>query len=158
MKKFPEKEITPEQALKRLSTSAARREMCEQDALKKLRLWKISEEDQAKVMAQLVQYGFIDNSRYARAYAEDKLKYNGWGARKVQMMLRSKGIEDDFIEEALAEFADEESTTDTLRQLLEQKARSLRNETDPYKKKQKLLRFAISRGFDYGDILDIIDE
>ncbi len=151
-------QITAEQALKRLSSTCARREVCEYDALQKLRLWKISDEEQAKIMAQLTKYGFIDDERYARAYAEDKLKYNRWGARKVEMMLRRKGIDDDIISEAISEFADEESTTETLRKLLEEKARSLRNETDPYKKKQKLLRFAVSRGFDYSDALDLLEE
>ncbi len=149
--------ISPEVALKRLSNTCARREICEQDALKKLYQWQVPEEEQAKIMAQLVQYGFIDNERYARAYVEDKLKYNRWGVRKVEMMLRSKGIDDDVISAAIEEFADEESQTDTLRKLLEEKSRSLRNESDPYKKKQKLLRFAISRGFDYGDALDALD-
>ena len=151
-------QLTPEQALKRLSSTCARREVCEHDALQKLRQWQISDEEQAKIMAQLTKYGFIDDERYARAYAEDKLKYNRWGARKVEMMLRRKGIDDDIISDAIAEFADEESTTETLRKLLEEKTRSLKNETDPYKKKQKLLRFAISRGFDYSDILDILEE
>ena len=40
----------------------------------------------------------------------------------------------------------------------QEKLRSLRNETDEFKKKQKLLRFAISRGFDYGDIIDIVED
>jgi len=150
--------ITPEVALRRLSNTCARREICEQDALKKLYQWKIAEEEQAKIMSQLVQYGFIDNERYARAYAEDKLKYNRWGTRKVEMMLRSKGIDDTIITAAINEVVDEDTQEDTLRQLLEEKARALRNEADPYKKKQKLLRFAISRGFDYSDALDIIED
>lgn len=150
--------LQPEVALKRLSNTCARREICEQDALKKLFQWQVPEEEQAKIMAQLVQYGFIDNERYARAYAEDKMKYNRWGARKVEMMLRSKGIDDDIISAAIDEVSDEGCQMETLRKLLEEKARSLRNETDPYKKKQKLLRFAISRGFDYGDVLDALED
>ena len=150
--------LQPEVALKRLSNTCARREICEQDALKKLFQWQVPEEEQAKIMAQLVQYGFIDNERYARAYAEDKMKYNRWGARKVEMMLRSKGIDDDIISAAIDEVSDEDCQMETLRKLLEEKARSLRNETDPYKKKQKLLRFAISRGFDYGDVLDALED
>lgn len=150
--------MLPEVALKRLSATCARREICEQDAIKKLRLWQIPEKEQAKIMAQLISYGFIDNERYARAYVEDKLKYNRWGIRKVEMMLRAKGIDDDIISAAIEEFADEESTEDTLRQLLQEKLRSLRNETDKFKKKQKLLRFAISRGFEYGDIRDIVED
>ena len=109
-------------------------------------------------MAQLVQYGFIDNERYAKAYAEDKMKYNRWGTRKVEMMLRSKGIDDDIISAAIEEVSDDDDQAETLKKLLEEKSRSLRNEIDPYKKKQKLLRFAISRGFDYGDVMDILDD
>lgn len=150
--------LTPEQALKKLSATCARREICEYDALQKMRQWQIEEEEQAKIMAQLIKYGFIDNLRYARAYAEEKLKYNRWGERKVEMMLRRKYIDDEIISEALEEFSDTEATEETLRKLLEEKARSLRSETDPFKKKQKLLRFAVSRGFDYGDVMDILED
>lgn len=158
MKPVSNKPMQPEVALKRLSDTCARREICEQDALKKLYQWQVPEEEQAKIMAQLVQYGFIDNERYAKAYAEDKMKYNRWGARKVEMMLRSKGIDDDIISAAIEEASDDDDQAETLKKLLEEKSRSLRNETDPYKKKQKLLRFAISRGFDYGDVMDILDD
>lgn len=109
-------------------------------------------------MAQLVQYGFIDNERYARAYVEDKMKYNRWGARKVEMMLRSKGIDDDIISDAIEEFSDSEDMEDTLRKLLEDKLRSLKNETDQFKKKQKLIRFGVTRGFDYSDVIDIVED
>ncbi len=147
-----------EVALKRLSDICARREICEQDALKKLFQWQVPEEEQAKIMSQLIQYGFIDNERYARAYAEDKMKYNRWGTRKVEMMLRSKGIDDDIISSAIEEVSDDDDQMETLKKLLEEKFRSLRNESDPYKKKQKLLRFAISRGFDYSDAMDVVED
>lgn len=158
MKTNPNKPLQPEAALKKLSDTCARREICEQDAQKKLYQWQVPEDEQAKIMAQLVQYGFIDNERYARAYVEDKMKYNRWGARKVEMMLRSKGIDDDIIAAAIDEISNVDDQTETLRKLLEEKSRSLRNETDPYKKKQKLLRFAISRGFDYSDVMNLLDE
>lgn len=149
--------LTAEQALKRLSAACARREMCQQDALRKLSLWQVPEEERDAIVSKLIEYGFIDEHRYAAAYAEDKLKYNGWGARKVRMMLRSKGIDDDIVEEAIDQSATIEGQQELLLRLLSDKARSLKNEENPYKKEQKLIRFALSRGFDYDDAKSVID-
>ena len=74
------------------------------------------------------------------------------------MMLRRKGIDDDIIAAAIDEMEEEEDTSDILRTLLTEKNHSLRNEKDKYKRKQKLIRFAISRGFEFDDIIDIISE
>ena len=74
------------------------------------------------------------------------------------MMLRRKGIDDDIIEAAIDEMEEEEDTSDILRTLLPEKHHSLRNEKDKYKRKQKLIRFALSRGFEFDDIIDLISE
>ncbi|MCF0243980.1 MAG: RecX family transcriptional regulator [Bacteroidaceae bacterium] len=132
--------------------------MCRQDAKKKLILWKIPEDERPSIIDTLIKYSFIDEERYAKAYVKDKTQYNRWGTRKIYMMLRRKGIDDDIIEAAIDEMEEEEDTSDILRTLLTEKNHSLRNEKDKYKRKQKLIRFAISRGFEFDDIIDIISE
>ena len=65
-------------------------------------------------------------------------------------MLRQKHIADTIIDEALATLPEEQSDTICL-SLLQQKNKSLK-EDDLYKRKAKLFRFALSRGFDYETI------
>jgi regulatory protein len=71
------------------------------------------------------------------------------------MMLRSKNIESEFIEEALDQIDDEEYL-DKLQQILRDKLRSLKYSSE-YEKKGKLFKFAQSRGFENGAISKVID-
>ncbi|MCF0202341.1 MAG: RecX family transcriptional regulator [Bacteroidaceae bacterium] len=144
--------------LQRLSSLCAKKEICEQDAISKLFRWGVPEEEHSKIMAQLTAHGFIDNRRYAAAYIEDKMKFNRWGMRKIVSMLRSKGIDDCIIQDAASEVCKEEGGGDNLRAVIEEKKRMLRTETDPNKKRQKLIRYALSKGYEYEDIADILDD
>ena len=46
---------------------------------------------------------------------------------------------------------------DALKEAYERKLEATKSETDEYKRKNKIIRFLISRGFDYSDIKDIVD-
>ena len=71
-------------------------------------------------------------------------------------MLRQKRVPERIIEQALSSLPNEESDATCLA-LLKQKNRGLKEE-DPYKRKAKLFRFALSRGFDYETISQCIDQ
>ena len=86
------------------------------------------------------------------ALAREKARLTGWGPGKIHFALRAKGIEQALIEEAL-DTVDIQAATDKLSKLLDAKAASL--EGDP-QKKFKLIKFALSRGYDYDQIRDYI--
>ena len=68
---------------------------------------------QDAIIDRLKHERYLDNERYARAYCRDKLRFNGWGRIKIGYMLRGKGIEQEFIDAALADI-DEEQYADIL--------------------------------------------
>ena len=146
-KDYQSPEKRAERALKNLADKCSRKEYCCADIRKKLEQWELQEEEAAKVMQFLQEYHFVDDRRYARSYAEDKARFNRWGRQKIALMLRQKGIAPDLITEAL-EAIPAESYAGNCLDLLQQKARSIA-ESDPYKRRAKLIRFALGRGFDY---------
>ena len=105
---MPRKLITPDNAFLRLATLCARCEQAEGDLRKKLHDWGLSASDANAVIARLKQEHYLDNERYARAYCRDKLRFNGWGRIKISYMLRGKGIEQEYIDAALAEIDEEQ--------------------------------------------------
>ena len=139
-------------ALNIVAGQCSKKEYCSFDVLKKLQRWELEEKDIAAVMEFLVKNHFLDDARFAEAYARDKHRFNRWGKLKIMQMLRQKRL----IEQALSALPDEENDT-TCRALLKQKNRGLKEE-DPYKRKAKLFRFALSRGFDYETISRCIDQ
>ena len=140
--------------LDNLRRQCSRREYCTSDVLKKAE--KALEGDKEKAMqvvATLVEEKFVDDLRYASAYAREKSAISGWGEVKIRYMLSAKGIARDVIAQALAE-VDPNRADSRLIKLLENKYRTLRE--DP-QCKLKLLRFALGRGYSYDEVSGHID-
>ena len=149
------KEVTEQGAYLQLAQLCARSEHCQWELLEKMRRWEMSEEAQARVMQRLVSERYVDDERYARAFVRDKVRYNKWGRRKVEQGLWLKHIDEDIRERVLDEVDDEEYLS-ALRPLLRQKRRSTRAASD-YELNQKLVRFALGRGFTYDIIRQCLD-
>lgn len=149
------KEVTEQGAYLQLAQLCARSEHCQHDMLEKMRRWDMSEEAQARVMQRLISERYVDDKRYARAFVHDKIRYNKWGQRKVEQALWQKRIDDDIRQQVLSEVDDEEYLS-VLRPLLKQKRRSTKADSD-YELNQKLMRFALSRGFTYDIIRQCLD-
>ena len=105
---MPRKPITPDNAFLRLATLCARCEQAEGDLRKKLRDWGIASSDADAIIDRLKQERYLDNERYAHAYCRDKLRFNGWGRIKIAFMLKGKGVEQEFIDAALAQIDEEQ--------------------------------------------------
>ena len=148
------KEVTEQGAYLQLAQLCASSEHCQYELTEKMRRWEMSDEAQARVMEQLVEERFVDDERYARAFVRDKIRYNKWGRRKVEQALWAKHIDKDIREQVLGEVDDEEYLS-ILRPLLKQKRRSIKAASD-YELNQKLVKFALSRGFTFDIIRQCI--
>lgn len=151
-------EFTPELkwAYDRAAALCARVETCAADLLKKLKAWKLAEEEVSAVIERLRSDGFLDDERFASAYVKDKFRFNGWGKRKILYMLRSKSIAPEILEAAFAEIGDG-AFSEKLRKLMVEKAKHIKGR-DPYEKRARLVRFALSRGFDLDEVNALLDE
>ena len=153
------KETTEQEAYLQLAALCAQAEHCQQEMRDKMKRWEMAPEVQERVIARLIKERYIDDERYARAFVKDKIRYNKWGRRKVQQGLWMKHIDDDIQQHVLSEVDDTEYLA-VLKPLLKQKAKSIKAEND-YELTQKLVRFALGRGFTYDIIrqcLDVDDE
>jgi len=141
------KEKTEQEAYLQLAALCAQAEHCQQEMRDKMKRWGIDAAIQERVIARLVKERYIDDERFARAFAKDKIRYNKWGRRKVQQGLWQKHIDAEIQERVLCEIDDSEYLT-VLKPLLKQKTKSIRAEND-YERNQKLVRFALGRGFTF---------
>lgn len=141
------KEMNEQEAYLQLAALCAQAEHCEQEMRDKMKRWELDETVQNRVINRLTEERYIDNERYARAFVKDKIRYNKWGRRKVQQALWMKRIDTDIQQRVLDEI-DEKEYLDVLRPLLKQKRKSIKAEND-YELNQKLVRFALSRGFTF---------
>ena len=149
------KEMTEQEAYLQLAAVCAQAEHCEQEMRDKMKRWELDETVQNRVIDRLTKERYIDNERYARAFVKDKIRYNKWGRRKVQQALWLKRIDDD-IQQLVLDEIDEKEYLDVLRPLLKQKRKSIKAQSD-YELNQKLVRFALSRGFTFDIIRQCLD-
>lgn len=141
--------------LDRLRGLCSRREYCVSDVRRKALDALDGDHDEAEqVVASLIKDKYVDDLRYATAYARDKSSIQGWGNVKIRYALVEKGIARDIVEVAL-EGVDKERSDERLFKLLEMKYRALKE--DP-QCKLKLIRYALGRGYEYSDVKVLIDK
>ena len=121
-------------------------EHCSYEMTEKMRKWELPDDAAARVMERLVNDKYIDDERYSRFFVKDKLRYNKWGRRKIDQALFMKRIPEDIRQAVLSEITDEEYAG-ILRPLLKSKRKSTKAASE-YEMNGKLIRFAMSRGFD----------
>ena len=96
-------------------------------------------------MEYLIREKYVDDSRFARFFINDKIKYNKWGRKKVEQALYLKHISKD-ISDPIFEEIDNKLYLDVLRPILQSKRKSIKDKND-YELNIKLIKFAMGRGF-----------
>ncbi len=150
------REKTPEQALAALMRYASKAERSSGDAMRLMRGWGIAEADREKILARLREMKFIDDRRFAEAYVRDRVRFGGWGAHKIRSGLFAKGISPDIVAAAM-DAMEEESYGGRLMEILKRKAPSVKGAT-AYDRRAKLIRFGLSRGFGYEEVIDAAEK
>ena len=139
----------------RLRRLCSRRDYCTSDILKKaVTALEGDKEAAAKVLEALVSEKYVDDLRYATAYAREKAMIAGWGETKIRYMLSAKRIDRSLVDQALTEI-DAGKADSRLQKLLENKAKTLK--ADP-QIRLKLLRFALGRGYQYDDVVRVLQD
>ena len=115
---------------------------------RKLGQWQAPEEIHDAVIRYLRENKYIDDARYASAFAHDKVAYNGWSKQKIAISLRALQIDDDVAEEALDNI-DEATYRSQIMRIVSKK------EGEPV---EKILRSLMQRGFRYDEIQAAINE
>ena len=140
--------------LDRLRGLCSRREYCVADVLKKAADGLEGDRAAAQeVVDVLVKEKYVDDLRYASAFARDKSAIQGWGEVKIRYMLSAKGVPRDVIDKALEEI-DQDKADSRLEKLLQNKLKSLKD--DP-QCRLKLFRFALGRGYSYDEVNSLIN-
>ena len=131
-----------------------KKECCSSEILKKAAASLHGDEAAAReVLESLVADRFVDDGRYAAAFAREKSSLTGWGPAKIRYALMMKGIPRETISSGLGEI-DREAAGARLEKLMSAKYKLLAG--DPYAK-FKLIKYALSRGYDYSDVAPLAE-
>lgn len=146
MMQRPKTRPTLQQARLKAEKYCAYQERSQLEVKNKLMGMGLTVAETNEILVDLVRDNFINEERFAYAFAKGKLKIKKWGNRKITMALKNKGITEGLIQKVLKEI-DPDLYIVELRFNIEKKSR-LMKETDPWKKAGKLKQFLIGKGFE----------
>lgn len=148
------KQYSEEELLNKVAMLCSSAEHCISDISDKLKEKGANQEMIERIISRLLKEGFIDEARYARAFVRDKYRFDKWGKLKIQMSLKSKHIGNNNISCALEEI-NRKKYIENLSSLLKTKQKSIKAKNE-YERNGKLIRFALSKGYEMEDIQSIL--
>jgi regulatory protein len=140
------RQITKKEAISLITAYCSRQERCIAEVVSKLKSYEIPDTIIEEIIFFLKQEKYIDELRYATAFASDKFRFNKWGRIKIGYALKTKHIPEEIITSAVNSI-DSEQYTQQLSDELQKKKKSLKKLSD-FELNGKLYQFAAGRGFE----------
>lgn len=123
-----------------------------EDEMRKKLLRKFPEVDVESVLERLIELNYLNDREFCLAWVRHRSLSSPRGKYSLRSELKRKGIPVSYIDEALENFEE----TDLLPGLAQNKWGKI-NESNSYKKKQKLTRFLLSRGFGFSEVIETVN-
>jgi regulatory protein len=149
------KHLTKEQALQKLKHYCAYQERCHSEIREKLFSLGVWKKDHDEIIATLIEENYLNEERFAIAFAGGKFRVKHWGRIKIKYELKQKQVSEYSIKKALKQFGEEEYLS-TLKKLAEKKYDSLKDES-PLTRKKKTMDYLMYKGFEPANITESIN-
>lgn len=134
--------------LQKAASYCAYQERTQDEVRQRLKKWNVWGEEADELIAELISMNYLSEERFAKTYAGGKFRIKNWGRMKIKQELQRRGLSTYSIEKGMNEIEDK-AYVEGLRALLAKKKALLsKTETDAFKLKQKLARFALGKGYE----------
>ncbi|WP_346881925.1 regulatory protein RecX [uncultured Algibacter sp.] len=150
------KTYTVQDATKKLEHYCAYQERCHKEVRQKLETMYMIPEAIDVIIVYLLEHNFLNEARFAKAFASGKLRIKHWGRRRITFELKKKDIGKVNINQAL-EALDDAEYMDIFNDLANKKVNTIK-ETNVYKKRKKLIDYLIYRGWESHLVYDKANE
>lgn len=144
--KKPKKKLTPNQATIKAQNSCAYQERCQQEMRDKLYEWGLYSNDVENIIANLISDNFLNEERFAKAFAGGKFRIKKWGKVKIKIELKRRKISDYCIKKGMQEI-DDADYIKTLKTILAKKLKE-NSKGKLQVRNYKAAQYAMSRGFE----------
>ncbi|MFI5221776.1 MAG: regulatory protein RecX [Bacteroidia bacterium] len=146
--------LTPQQALLKAANYCAYQERCHEEVREKLGEWGIYGNDREEIILQLIQQNYLNEERFAKAFAGGKFRTKHWGRIKITLELKARNVTDYCINKAMKEIPGDEYSK-VLNELAEEKFRS-EKDRNVLVKRNKTAQFLIGKGFEPEMVWDVL--
>ncbi|MCF2490172.1 regulatory protein RecX [Dyadobacter sp. CY347] len=144
--------------LQKAASYCAYQERTQDEVRQRLKKWNVWGDEADELIAELISMNYLSEERFAKTYAGGKFRMKNWGRMKIRQELNRRGLSQYSIEKGMGEIEDK-AYVEGLKTLLEKKRNLLlKTENDPFKLKQKLVRFALGKGYESELVWKTVDE
>jgi regulatory protein len=147
-------QLTPKQALLKAEKYCAYQERCQQEVRDKLYEWGLYSNDVESIISELIVDNFLNEERFAKAYAGGKFRMKKWGRIKIKIELKKRKISEYCIKKAMQEI-NEEAYLQTIKILIEKKSKDIK-EKNAQLRNYKLVKYIASKGFEQDLIWELL--
>ena len=109
-----------------------------------------------EILVYLIQEDYLNEERFAFLYAGSKMRQKKWGRIKIGNELKMKGVGAKLVSSALAQL-NHEQYMQNIADLTEKKDRTHTYKNE-YERKQKLIRYLMSKGYVWSEIEIAMDD
>lgn len=131
---------------KKITGYCAYQERSYYEVSEKLKSYGLPKKETDQLMARLTDEKYINDERYARAFAGGKFRIKHWGRIKIKFALLQKKIEQGTVEKVLNDI-DDIDYEKIMKKLALQKWNQLKKE-GPALKKIKTVQYLVQKGFE----------
>jgi regulatory protein len=135
-------------ALQKLKHYCAYQERCHSEVREKLFQLGVRMKDHDDIITTLIEEKYLNEERFAIAFAGGKWRIKKWGRVKIKNELKQRGISEYCIKKAMKEIEEEEYRK-ALKKIARDKYESLKHLQHLVRKK-RTMDYLVSRGFEYG--------
>lgn len=139
--------LTKEEALQKLRQYCAYQERSHYEVQQKLYDLGIRRQEHDEVIATLIEEDYLNEERFAKAFAGGKFRMKEWGRKKIYYALKEKKVSEYSIKQAMKEI-DEEEYQKNLKELVTQKYEALKDEQFLVRKR-KTIDYMIQKGYEF---------
>ena len=142
------------EALIKAANFCAYQERTQKEVRSKLAELEVVGDESEEIIAWLIENNYLNEERFARIFAGSKFRQKQWGRLKIRQELKMRGVSDYCLRAGMSEIEDDDYM-ETLRTIIEKKSKEVK-ETNPLIKKQKIVKYALSKGFEQDLVFDMV--
>lgn len=150
------KYLTKEQALQKLKHYCAYQERCHSEVKEKLYNLGVWKKEHDEIISNLIEENYLNEERFAIAYAGGKWRVKQWGRVKIKYELKQKRVSEYCIKKAMKQI-DNDDYTRVLSKLAKEKYAALKSEQYLIRKK-KTMDYLIGKGFEMDLVRGVLEK
>lgn len=146
--------LTPTQALLKAANYCAYQERCHKEVLDKLSEWGVWGIDAQEILLTLIEQNYLNEERFAIAFAGGKFRVKHWGKVKIKLALKQKDISEYCLKKALNEISDQDYWQ-TLNEQIDKKWAETKDK-NLLSKRAKVAKYIVGKGFEQDLIWNVL--